>query len=259
MVILQETTSFSVFNISNSYCIYNTNVSTILYFRCLDCVVCEGCGQRNDESRLILCDDCDISFHIYCMDPPLDYVPHGNWKCKWCALCQTCGATNPGFNCTWMNSCTQCGPCASHITCPSCNEPYTEGDLIIQCVQCERWLHGACDFIKTEEDAEKCAEEGYNCILCRPRDVPPPHLIPVPITPKPPQPSKSPELSNKNNYFMDGVYLSESGHSFIKSLTIDHGPRKKRKKLSTVHDKEAGIMATIESVVAGGSTSKLIS
>lgn len=73
------------------------------------------------------------------MDPPLDYVPHGNWKCKWCAVCQGCGATNPGFNCTWMNSHTQCGPCASHVTCPSCNEPYSEGDLIIQCVQCERY------------------------------------------------------------------------------------------------------------------------
>lgn len=52
-------------------------------WRCLDCTVCEGCGQRNDEARLILCDECDVSFHIYCMDPPLDSVPHGTWKCKW--------------------------------------------------------------------------------------------------------------------------------------------------------------------------------
>lgn len=52
-------------------------------WRCLDCTVCEGCGQRNDESRLILCDECDISYHIYCTDPKLDYVPRGTWKCKW--------------------------------------------------------------------------------------------------------------------------------------------------------------------------------
>ena len=44
-------------------------------WRCLDCTVCEGCGQRNDEARLLLCDECDISYHIYCMEPPLDYVP----------------------------------------------------------------------------------------------------------------------------------------------------------------------------------------
>lgn len=104
-------------------------------WRCLDCTVCEGCGQRNDEARLILCDDCDISYHIYCMDPPLDYVPHGNWKCKWCAMCQSCGSTDPGFNCNWMNSFSECGPCASHTACASCLDPYNEGDLIIQCIQ----------------------------------------------------------------------------------------------------------------------------
>ncbi|XP_060525404.1 histone-lysine N-methyltransferase 2C-like [Cylas formicarius] len=238
------------------YCV-NVKITKVILqkgWRCLDCTVCEGCGQRNDEGRLILCDDCDVSYHTYCMDPPLDYVPHGNWKCKWCACCRNCGATDPGFNCTWMNSCTECGPCASHTACPSCTEPYAEGDLIIQCVQCERWLHGACDFIKTEQDAEKCAEEGYNCILCRPRDVPPPHMVPQPIAPKPPTPTKSPELKSLTNYFIDGVCLSESGHNLIKSLSLEyHGSRKKRKKVPTMQDKEAGIMATIESVVAGGS------
>ncbi|CAG9863833.1 unnamed protein product [Phyllotreta striolata] len=237
------------------YCI-NVKVTKVILqkgWRCLDCTVCEGCGQRNDEGRLILCDDCDVSFHIYCMDPPLDYVPHGNWKCKWCAVCHSCGATDPGFNCTWMNSSTQCGPCASHVNCAGCNEPYAEGDLIIQCVQCDRWLHGACDSIKCEEDAEKCAEDGYNCVLCRPRDVPPPHLAPAAAAPKPPTPTKSPELGKSTSYYMDGVCLSEFGSNLIKSLALEyHGSRKKRKKIPTVQDKEAGIMATIESVVAGG-------
>ena len=52
-------------------------------WRCLDCTVCEGCGKPHDEGRLILCDECDISYHIYCLDPPLDAVPKGTWKCKW--------------------------------------------------------------------------------------------------------------------------------------------------------------------------------
>ena len=82
-------------------------------WRCLDCTVCEGCGQRNDEGRLLLCDECDISYHIYCMDPPLDYVPQGNWKCKWCAICQVCGSNDPGFNSAWSNNYSMCGPCAS--------------------------------------------------------------------------------------------------------------------------------------------------
>ncbi|XP_031333016.1 histone-lysine N-methyltransferase 2C-like isoform X3 [Photinus pyralis] len=238
------------------YCV-NVKVTKVILqkgWRCLDCTVCEGCGQRNDEGRLILCDECDISYHIYCMDPPLDYVPHGNWKCKWCAVCQVCGATDPGFNCSWMNSFTECGPCASHSACPSCGSLYNEGDLIIQCTQCERWLHGNCDSIKTELEAEKCADEGYTCLLCRPRDVPPPHLHPL-LSPKPVTPCKSPELKSNANYYMDGVYLSEVGYGLIKSLTNEQSvTRKKRKKLiGGHHDKEAGIMATIESVVAGSS------
>lgn len=52
-------------------------------WRCLDCTICEGCGKPHDEGRLILCDECDISYHIYCLDPPLDAVPKGTWKCKW--------------------------------------------------------------------------------------------------------------------------------------------------------------------------------
>ncbi|ERL89633.1 hypothetical protein D910_06998 [Dendroctonus ponderosae] len=248
------------------YCL-NVKVTKVILqkgWRCLDCTVCEGCGQRNDEGRLILCDDCDVSYHTYCMDPPLDYVPHGNWKCKWCACCRTCGSADPGFNSTWMNGCTECGPCASLVACASCNEPYCEGDLIIQCAQCERWLHGLCDLIKTEmasstdapiaADAEKCAEDGYTCLLCRPRDVPPPHLQMPSTALKPPTPVKSPEVRSNAHFVIDGVALSESGHALIKSLSLEHhGTRKKRKKIvPVVHDKEAGIMATIESVVAGG-------
>jgi hypothetical protein len=56
---------------------------------------------------------------------------------------------------------------------------------------------------------------------------------------------------------MDGVCLSEVGLHQIKSLTLEQQQqsRKKRitKKIPTKADKEAGILATIESVVAGGS------
>lgn len=107
-------------------------------WRCLDCTVCEGCGKPHDESRLILCDECDISYHIYCLDPPLDSVPQGSWKCKWCIQCNTCGANTPGVDCQWRDNYSQCGPCASLEICPFCNVAYVEGDLIIQCLHCSR-------------------------------------------------------------------------------------------------------------------------
>lgn len=51
--------------------------STVLKkgWRCLDCTICEVCGKATDESLLLLCDDCDISYHIYCLNPPLEKVP----------------------------------------------------------------------------------------------------------------------------------------------------------------------------------------
>lgn len=56
-------------------------------WRCLECTVCEACGKATDPGRLLLCDDCDISYHTYCLDPPLQTVPKGGWKCKWCVGC----------------------------------------------------------------------------------------------------------------------------------------------------------------------------
>ncbi|ODN00515.1 Histone-lysine N-methyltransferase 2C, partial [Orchesella cincta] len=223
-------------------------------WRCLDCTVCEGCGQRNDEARLLLCDECDVSFHIYCMDPPLDSVPHGTWKCKWCVVCQFCGSNDPGKNSIWHNNYTTCGPCASFTTCPKCKLDYTDGELIIKCSKCDRWIHAGCDSIKDDDDAEKCSDENYSCVLCRPSDVLPPHLRPPPppIVTKVENPPKSPDLSRSTSqYNVDGVCLSDTGMSHIKSLTMDF-PRKKRKKMPNIADMEAGILAAIESVVSGG-------
>lgn len=107
-------------------------------WRCLECTVCEGCGQPHDEGRLLLCDECDISYHTYCLDPPLDDVPQGNWKCKWCVACVRCRSNTPGFNSLWQKNYTECGPCASQTLCPCCKSNYQDGDLIIQCIQCNR-------------------------------------------------------------------------------------------------------------------------
>lgn len=60
-----------------------TKVMLLKGWRCVECIVCEVCGKASDPSRLLLCDDCDISYHTYCLDPPLQTVPKGGWKCKW--------------------------------------------------------------------------------------------------------------------------------------------------------------------------------
>lgn len=281
------------------YCVTVKVTKVILQrgWRCLDCTVCEGCGMKHDESRLILCDDCDISYHIYCMDPPLEIVPTGTWKCKWCAVCQKCGSNTPGTNCAWQNSFTECGPCASLSQCAFCSDAYNDGELLIQCTYCERWLHANCDEIHNEEDAERCIEEGYKCVLCRPKDVLPPHLIPI----KKPAPvtANTKAIANTNgaavagtasaaivampksiendggigatggivaiadsipttqldgHHILDGVSLSDVGMQLIKSMQMELVRKKRKTKVSATEKvQDAGIMAAIESVVAGGS------
>uniref|UniRef100_T1IZ38 Histone-lysine N-methyltransferase 2C n=1 Tax=Strigamia maritima TaxID=126957 RepID=T1IZ38_STRMM len=208
-------------------------------WRCLDCTVCEGCGQPHDEGRLLLCDDCDISYHIYCLDPPLEQVPQGNWKCKWCVVCLQCGSTSPGFKSQWQNNYTHCGPCASQFMCPVCHINYQEDELIIQCIQCDRWLHTLCDQIRTEEEAEKAADCGYHCIMCRPKDQLPPHLVPQAAPQKPifteivpvHKPPNEAHLKTSAQFFVDGVCLSEIGMHQIKSLIIEQ-PKKIRMRRS---------------------------
>jgi len=67
--------------------------------------------------------------------------------------------------------------------------------------------------------------------------------------------TEAPKINSNANYFVDGVCLSEIGHHKIKSLTIEQ-PKKKRTNNKNANgkglDAEAGILATIESVVSGG-------
>lgn len=154
----------------HTYCAGINKVSNVMLekgWRCLDCTVCEGCGKATDESRLLLCDDCDISYHIYCLNPPLDQVPLGNWKCKWCVKCLKCGSKTPGGKkCEWKNNYTECGLCNSLNTCPCCSVNYKENELILKCIYCERWSHVNCKNQINEDEAERLALQGFSCNIC---------------------------------------------------------------------------------------------
>ena len=250
-------------------------------WRCLDCTVCEGCGQKNDEARLILCDECDISYHIYCMSPPLDAVPNGNWKCKWCAICQKCGRNSPGKNSSWFNGFLECGPCASQVACYVCHQQYNESELIIQCSSCERWSHCLCDNIKNEEEAKVFTDVDYHCKMCR-KDVtnskaPTTKVVPVvekstqkeagSVKQSPNEPStqdnnntsasisttnttaNEPFESTDNAFWIDGVCVSEQGFNMIRSLTTEI--KRKRKLRVDALQKDSGVT---DSASGGNST-----
>ena len=42
------------------------------------CVICK---QDNDHANLMLCEACEGEYHIYCLNPPLEAVPEGDWYC----------------------------------------------------------------------------------------------------------------------------------------------------------------------------------
>ena len=51
-----------------------------------DPTYCEVCGHCDREDRLLLCDGCDLGFHMECLEPPMEFVPIEDW---FCPACQT--------------------------------------------------------------------------------------------------------------------------------------------------------------------------
>ena len=49
-----------------------------------DDTACEICGGTDDGDKMILCDDCDKGYHLHCLNPPLESVPEGDWRCGSC-------------------------------------------------------------------------------------------------------------------------------------------------------------------------------
>lgn len=36
---------------------------------------CHLCGGKQDPDKQLLCDECDMAFHTYCLRPPLSSIP----------------------------------------------------------------------------------------------------------------------------------------------------------------------------------------
>ena len=50
----------------------------------MDTVKCVTCGSGDYDDELLLCDGCDDSHHMFCLDPPLLSLPPGEWRCPNC-------------------------------------------------------------------------------------------------------------------------------------------------------------------------------
>uniref|UniRef100_A0A672KPL6 Lysine-specific demethylase 5A n=1 Tax=Sinocyclocheilus grahami TaxID=75366 RepID=A0A672KPL6_SINGR len=62
----------------------------------IDLYMCMACGRGDEEDRLLLCDGCDDSYHIFCLIPPLQDVPKGDWRCPKC-VAEECSKPREAF------------------------------------------------------------------------------------------------------------------------------------------------------------------
>ncbi|KAM9308657.1 E3 ubiquitin-protein ligase UHRF1-like [Gastrophryne carolinensis] len=52
--------------------------------KCRMCA-CHVCGGKQDPAKQLLCDECDMAFHMYCLNPPLTALPtDDDWYCPDC-------------------------------------------------------------------------------------------------------------------------------------------------------------------------------
>lgn len=69
----------------------------------IDVLVCELCQGGHHEDQIILCDGCDKGFHMFCLNPPMEIVPPGDWLCPMCLGQQIVGedaVVRPGVELT---------------------------------------------------------------------------------------------------------------------------------------------------------------
>ena len=47
-------------------------------------LACAVCGSPSMADPMLLCDRCDLGYHLGCLTPPLERVPSGTWCCPRC-------------------------------------------------------------------------------------------------------------------------------------------------------------------------------
>ncbi|XP_070564382.1 E3 ubiquitin-protein ligase UHRF1-like [Ptychodera flava] len=52
--------------------------------KCKFCA-CHICGGKHDPDKQLMCDECDMAYHLNCLDPPLESIPdEDDWYCPAC-------------------------------------------------------------------------------------------------------------------------------------------------------------------------------
>ncbi|XP_078286356.1 LOW QUALITY PROTEIN: lysine-specific demethylase 5C-like [Rhinoraja longicauda] len=52
----------------------------------LDSYVCVICSRGAEDSKMVLCEGCEDTYHTVCLIPPLPDTPRGDWRCPKCVV-----------------------------------------------------------------------------------------------------------------------------------------------------------------------------
>ncbi|XP_064470596.1 histone-lysine N-methyltransferase 2A-like isoform X2 [Ornithodoros turicata] len=144
---------------------------------CPRCKTCIVCGHRS--SQLLRCNKCQQAYHSECLGPGYPSKPSRKkkiWLCMKCIRCKSCGTTSK--HSAWNFDLSLCQDCVllrdRGNYCPLCEKCYEDDDYeskMVQCSQCQRWIHARCDGISDElyQVLSLLPEtELYLCCLCEP-------------------------------------------------------------------------------------------
>ncbi|KAH9376062.1 hypothetical protein HPB48_007274 [Haemaphysalis longicornis] len=84
---------------------------------------CRICRRRRDPERMLLCDGCDRGHHLYCLKPPLEEIPKGDWYCIVCRpKAKPASPAKRKDESTDGNedACNMCGKGGTLVCCDSC-------------------------------------------------------------------------------------------------------------------------------------------
>ena len=78
-------------------------------------VPCSECGSGGDGANMLLCDNCDAGWHLYCLPSPLARVPDGDWTCPACDSSDSGASDDDSPDVDDDRSCEECGTKDSEV------------------------------------------------------------------------------------------------------------------------------------------------
>lgn len=63
---------------------YDTLDNCVMWSRSALLAGCKICRKKRDSENMLLCDNCNEGYHMYCLKPKLKEIPPGEWFCDKC-------------------------------------------------------------------------------------------------------------------------------------------------------------------------------